>query len=325
MDEQNQKNGLPTLSLRQMHYALAAADLGNVTAAARRLHISQPAISAAIAALETHYRTPLFIRQPGQGVTLTRFGRTLFSEIRGLLKQARVVAELSGQSGPLRGEITIGIYEALAPYYLPAILTRLRQELPDVRVGFFEAPLDEIPARLHNGGADMCISYDVGLDDEIEAKTLYSLRPFILAPPGHPIARKRGVHLRELHGKALVLLDQEASAQYVLGLLHAHGVRPGSVLRAQSFELQRSLVANGLGLALSHTRPLVETSYDGKPLAAVPVTDRIEPQRVLLTTSRRHRQTPVAGAVGAAVANLFAALPQAGFGSGILISRKKRA
>ncbi len=319
MDTDHKKFGLPVLSLRQMHYALAAADSGNVTVAARRLNISQPAISVAIAALEQHYGTPLFTRQPGQGVQLTGFGRQVFSEIRNLLKHVNAVESLSEASGPLRGDVTIGIYDALAPYYLPAILKALQAGLPQVRASFFEASLDLLLDKLHNGSIDLCITYDVGLDDSVTATTLYPLQPFILAAPDHPLARQKNLRLRDLDGLPLVLLDQEASAHYVLGLLHAHGVKPSSILRAKSFELQRSLVANGLGLALSHTRPLAETSYDGRPLSFLAIADRIAPQRVLLATSHRHRPSPIAGATHKIIEKLFANMPRAAVQNRILI------
>jgi DNA-binding transcriptional LysR family regulator len=244
-------------------------------------------------------------------VALTRFGATVFTEIRSLLKQARRVTDLADSPDELQGEVTIGIYQALAPYYLPAILARLHQKLPGIRVAYFEAALDRLVSRVHDGSADLSITYDVGLDPELAVTPLYSLRPFILAPTTHVLAKSCEARLRDLSGQPLVLLDQEASATYVLGLLHAHGVRPRSILRAQSFELQRSLVANGFGLALSHTRPLVATSYDGKRVASVPVTDRIVPQRVLLIASLRHRPSPAANAVAAESVELFNELPQA--------------
>lgn len=315
MDSDYQKSGLPGVSLRQLNYALAAADAGNVTEAARQLNISQPAISAAIAALEAHYGTPLFRRQPGQGVDPTSFGRSLFIEIRSLLKQTREVLAFSAATGPLRGVATLGIYEALSPYYLPAILVRLSSDLPQVKVSFFEAELDQLASRLHDGSADLCITYDVGLDSDITTQTLYTLRPFILAPGSHRLALTGEAPLSVLDGEPLVLLDQPASAQYVLGLLHARGVIPASVTRVKSFELQRSLVANGLGLALSHTRPLVATSYDGRPLLAVPVSDRIEPQRVLLASSRRHRSSAGQSAVAESIVKSFAELPPAAIAS----------
>lgn len=325
MDTDHKKIGLPALSLRQMRYALAAADSTNVTTAARRLNVSQPAVSVAIAALEQHYGTPLFTRQPGQGVQPTSFGHQVFSEIRKLLKHASIVENLSQPEGPLRGEITIGIYEALAPYYLPAILTGLGKSLPQVRVSFLKSPLEVLLDRLHAGLVDHCITYDVGLDNDVAATTLYTLQPFILAAPSHPLARRPKVSLRDLDGLPLVLLDQEASANYVMALLHVHGVKPSRILRAGSFELQRSLVANGLGLALSHTRPLVETSYDGKPLRFLAITDRLVPQRVLLATSRRHRLSPIAAASHKVIEKLFETLPANNPKNRILINRKKRA
>lgn len=311
MDRDHQKIGLPSVSLRQMQYALAAADSGNVTEAARRLNVSQPAVSAAIATLEAHYGTALFSRQPGSGVALTRFGQNLFPEIRSLLRQARSVLALEEHSGALRGEAVIGIYEALAPYYLPAILARLKRELPEVHVSFFEAELDSLVVRLQDGSADHAITYDVGLEADMRTQTLYTLTPFILMPQGHALEAKAAVPLSSLNGQSIVLLDQNASANYVLGLLHALRVIPDRVIRVHSFELQRSLVANGQGLALSHTLPMVSTSYDGKPLAARPVSDVIAPQRVMLVSSARHLPSPVSIAVGTTIADTFNDLPRA--------------
>lgn len=325
MDHDHQKIGLPPLSLRQLHYALAAADAGNVTEAARRLNVSQPAISAAIAAIEAHYATPVFTRNPGQGISATRFGQNLFPEIRSLLKQARAVFDRGAAGDSLRGEVSIGIYEALAPYYLPALLARLETELPGVTVRYFETSLDDLLVRLHDGSADLAITYDVGIDSELDVTPLYALRPFILVPGADPLASTSGARLRDVHGRPLVLLDQNASAQYVLGLLHASRVKPSKIIRVKSFELQRSFVANGLGLAVSHTRPLVETSYDGKPLVAVPVRDRLAPQHVLMATARRHRVAAATAAVAETVVRIFAELPQAAVADGFLIKQIKRA
>ncbi len=325
MDATHQKNGWANLSLRQMGYALAAADHGNVTAAARALNISQPAISAAIAALEDHYGTPLFARRPGQGMAPSRFGTAVFAEIRSVLNQARAVAAMSEEQRAPAGELELGIYQALAPYYLPAILTCLNAALPELEVRFFEATLDELADRLRAGRADLCLTYDVGLDDTLSSETLYELRPFILAPHRHPLARRRSAPLSALAREPLVLLDQEASAAYVLGLLAAHGVKPAKLLRAQSFELQRSLVANGLGLALSHTRPLTGRAYDGKPLLTVPVSTPLGTQRVLLAWPARHRRTRQAEAAASLIRNLFKTLPPATIDRQILITRKKRA
>ncbi|MFT3988195.1 LysR family transcriptional regulator [Aestuariivirga sp.] len=301
---------MPPLSLRQLHYGLAAAEAGNVTAAARRLNVSQPAISAAIAALESHYGTPLFTRQHGQGVGLTGFGRALFPEIRNLLKEAAGISGFGKAERPVAGEVTLAIYEALAPYYLPALLTRLEKDLPSLRITYREDTLDGMLAGLKDGSADLAITYDVGLDTGFAAATLYELQPFILMHPRHALARARAVRLKELKSQCLVLLDQPASANYVLGLLHGHGVEPQRILRAGSFELQRSFVANGMGVALSHTRPRIDAAYDGKRLMVKPIADALPPQRVVLASAKRHRATRAAEAAAEAIERHFTLLPR---------------
>ena len=103
MDIQYQK--FKSLTLKQISYALAAADQGNVTAAARKLHVSQPAISAAIAALERHYGIKLFTRLPAQGVALTPFGVEVMSRARLLCDQAQTVATMATPEAKIAGEI----------------------------------------------------------------------------------------------------------------------------------------------------------------------------------------------------------------------------
>ena len=76
------------LSLRQLRYVVAAADAGNVTEAARRLNVSQPSISSAIAELEAYVGAPLFVRHHARGVTLTPAGERIVNDARLLLKHA---------------------------------------------------------------------------------------------------------------------------------------------------------------------------------------------------------------------------------------------
>ena len=76
------------ISLRLLRYVTAAADCGNVTEAARRLQVSQPSVSAAIAELEQMLGVTIFVRHHAKGVTLTPAGQRLINEARLLLKHA---------------------------------------------------------------------------------------------------------------------------------------------------------------------------------------------------------------------------------------------
>ncbi len=303
MDIQYQK--FRSLTLRQIAYVLAAADHGSVSAAARWLNVSQPSVSAAIAALERHYGMPLFTRQPTQGVTLTPFGIKVMAEARLLCDQAQTVAALATPDAKIAGDVSLCCYEGIAPFVLPRLLRWLQRRLPDVSIRFFEVDLEGAVSALSQGRADLAITYDLGLGGDLTGSTLYSLQPQILCPEGHPFAKRRFVGLVELDGENLILLDQPLSAQYVMGLLSASAAVPVIVARVRNIELQRSLVANGFGVALTHTVPPTATASDGKRVINVPISDDLAEQRVLVACHRQSENRPILQAVRSEMSAAF--------------------
>lgn len=291
MDNQYQK--IKSLTLKQIVYALAAADEGNVTAAARKLHVSQPAISSAIAALEQHYGLKLFTRLPARGVALSPFGIKVMSEARLLCDQAQTVALLATPEAKIAGEVGLCCYDAIAPFVLPRLLRRLEERLPAVSVRIVEANLENTAASLKQGRADLAITYDLGLGGDVYKQDLYSLQPHVICSTNHRFARRKTLELASLHRQKLILLDQPLSAQYVLGLLRARGAEPEIVMSVKSFELQRSLVANNFGIALAHTLPEGHLSYDGMPICHIPIADSMIEQRVQITCLAQNRSRPV--------------------------------
>ena len=303
MDSQYQK--FKSLTLKQISYVLAAAEEGNVTAAARKLHVSQPAVSSAIAALEQHYAIKLFTRLPSKGISLTPFGAIVMSEARRLCDQAQALAVLATPDARIAGDVSICCYEALAPYVLPRLLRRVEERLPAVSIRFSESDLENTAVNLRQGSADLAITYDLGLEDDIDEQVLYTLQPHVICARDHPFAQRKSVRLRELDRQKLVLLNQPLSAQYVLGLLRARGAEPEVVMRAKNFELHRSLVANGFGVAVSHTLPESNLSYDGQAICAVPISDKLIEQKVLLACLTHNSNRPVLKAILEEVATLF--------------------
>jgi len=302
-----QYKNIKSLTLKRLIYAIATADHGNVTAAARWLNVSQPAVSSAILALESHYGMRLFTRQPAQGVTLTPFGMNVISQARLLCDQAQTVASLATPDAQISGNISICFYEAVAPFIVPRILRRLREHLPEVTVRFFETGLEGAATAPSNGQADIAITYDLGLSGDLGMQTLYELQPKIICSAQHRFAGHGQISLSDLDGEDLVLLDQPLSSQYVMGLLRARSAVPVIVAEVRSLELQRSLVANGVGVALSHTNPRSEMSYDGNRVISLELTDDIAAQRILAVCQRHGESRPVVRAVKAEMVAEFAA------------------
>jgi DNA-binding transcriptional LysR family regulator len=133
-----------SLTLKQLRYAVAAADAGNVTRAAEILHVSQPSISVAIAQIEMHYGHKLFVRHKGEGVSPTAFGNGVIRVARKLLEDAGNLGALGRTPGTLSGEVMLGCFTDLAPYYVPALISRFAKAMPAITVGFRDAGFDEL-------------------------------------------------------------------------------------------------------------------------------------------------------------------------------------
>lgn len=283
-------------SLRQLRYALAAAKHGNLTLAAEELHVSQPSISTAITELEQLFGQPLFVRQRGLGVSLTPFGRTLMTQAKRVLTEARAFADIGADSTDFSGELVLGCYADLAPYCLPQILRRLQQEHPQVTVDMREGEFEYLGKRLAEGTLELALTYDLGLPANTTCVELCQLRAHALLPADHPLASAAEVSLQALSECPLVVTDQIHSWQHVLDLFNFHGYAPASVQHTHSFEFQRSLVANGFGVALTYTRPFGDHSYDGQPLVCRPIRESLPVQRIVLAHDQRYPLTPPAEA-----------------------------
>jgi DNA-binding transcriptional LysR family regulator len=275
------------LTFRQLSYTIAAARHGSLTAAADALHISQPSISTAITQLEGYFGKPLFVRQRGSGIALTAFGHTVLSKAKEVLANVEALEALADKDAIAQGEFVLGCFEDLAPYCVPPILARLSSKYPAINVIVREEGFDSIGRHLDDGVADLAITYDLGLPTSVVRIVLCELAPQALLPADHPLSRQPSVTMAELAREPVILTDQAQSWQHVLELFYMRGVRPLHSLRTGSFELQRGMVANRLGVAIAYSRPFSDFSYDGQPLVRKPIADPLPMQRILLAYNER--------------------------------------
>ncbi|MBC2658382.1 LysR family transcriptional regulator [Pseudomonas sp. MSSRFD41] len=301
------------ISLRHLRYALAVTRHTNITQAAEHLSVSQPAISAAIGELESHLGQLLFIRQRGQGMSLTPFGRLAMDKARQILAGVDELEHLADSGHSLSGELMLACFEDLAPYCLPQLLRGLRQRHPGIKVSIRECGFDQIGKQLGNGSLDAALSYDLGLPDGVQTTVLCELAAHALLPAGHPLAAQQAVSLGQLCKHPLVLTGQAYSRQHFLDLLRFHGLQPRSLTKTQSFELQRGLVANGLGVGLAYTRPFGDHSYDGQPLAVRPISEALPLQRIVLAQLQSHSDSQLVNALREQAVQWFGQSPVFGW------------
>ena len=279
-------------TLRQLEYFVAVAEAGTVTAAADRVHLSQSAMSTALADLERALGVQLLVRHHARGVTLTPAGEELLIAARELLRQAEDLDGTAHALGEgLVGRVRLGCFAILSPYLLPPLLAAVQEQLPGLEVEPVEESLDGVEAGLREGRFELAVTYDLGLGAGFECEPLLEVRPYALLPADHRLRSEDSVRLADLADEPFVLLDLPHSREYFTAAFTTAGVTPSIRYRTRSAETARALVGRGLGWTLLNLRPATDDSVEGRPVIARPLVDAVPALSVVLAKAVGSRPT----------------------------------
>lgn len=258
------------ISLRQLEYFRAIAQTGSLTAAAEDRRVSRSTVAAALDDLERALGAQLGVRSKSHGIELTETGRSVLDTAITILGEVDDLESIASEHR-LTGDLVIGCFSSLAPTVLPRLLQRYAAEHPEVRTSVVVDSADALDERLGAGELDLMISYNPHLDPSLAHARLFETRMHALLPAGHRLAGDPVVSVRDLIDEPLVLMMTPPSIDEVLGYFARQDLRPNVRFRITHFELARSLVAAGLGYSLFIQRPKNNLSYDGLPLATLPL------------------------------------------------------
>ncbi|MFI1968323.1 LysR family transcriptional regulator [Streptomyces cinnamoneus] len=190
------------VELRHLKALVAIADEGTVTAAAARLHLTQPALSRTLAQLEQRTGVRLVDRGPtgaSRRTALTSAGRTLYDHARAILARVdAALADAAAVSRPLR----LGYNCALLGRSTTPLLRSWQREHPHVPLELRRR--DESTAGLATGDVDVAVVRADPGDPRLRAEALYREDRFAALPDDHPLAGRREIGLAELAGETLV-------------------------------------------------------------------------------------------------------------------------
>lgn len=264
----------------QVEAFLEIARQGNLSRAAEVLHVTQPALTARLQALESELGVALFVRRR-RGMGLTDAGRAFvpYAEraMTALDDGASLLRELARGGA---GELVIGTAPAVGTYVLPALLVRFAERHPRVRLVVRTGHSEEILAMALRREIDLGLVRELRHPD-IESRPLYEDELTLVAHPRHPLASGEPIALEDIAGARLILFDR-TSSYYDLtnSVFRAAGVAPASVMELDNIDAAKQMVGQGLGIAfLPHTAVAGELA-DGRlrPIAihgAAPIRRRI--------------------------------------------------
>ena len=278
-------------TLNQLRYFNEVARHESMRIAAEELHVSQSAVSTAVAQLERSLHVQLFIRQRNRSVTLSPAGRRFAAKTRTFLASAESLGEQGALlGGTLTGRLTVGVYAPIAPFRFPRVLTSFEEQHPGVDVDLIAGNLEEIRSSLVGGDCEIALMYAHGLGPGFETRVLETVRPHVFVSSTHPLADRGSVHLAEFADEPFIQLDFPYSRDYYDQLFRLVGVAPDVRYRFNDYETVRSFAAMGHGYALLNQNPTPAT-YSGAQLVALDLRDELPPIEVIAVWPEHTRLT----------------------------------
>ncbi len=221
-----------TFTLKQIRYFVAVAETGSITEAGRRLHISQPSVSAAIAELEDRFKVDLFIRHHAQGLSLTPAGTRLFKDARSLLDHAEELRQGAvGLGQAMEGDLHIGCFQTFAPIVMPRVIRAFAVAHPAIAITLHEHHVQGVVDGLSAGQFELALTYDLNLTEDLAFEPLVAMPLHAVLARSHRLAREKEVSLEQLTQYPMVLLKPAAEPRlFPLAVLLARASsahRPG--------------------------------------------------------------------------------------------------
>lgn len=242
------------MTLRELRYLVALADLGHFGRAAEACHVSQPTLSTQIRKLEESLGVTLFERT-NKKLHVTPIGRQIVAKARWVLAEAdSIVALARRRAAPLSGPFDLGVIPTLGPYLLSWLLPPLEHAYPDLRLVVHEELTDHLLERLGAHQLDAALLALPVEGAELNTLPLFD-EPFFLAlPHGHRLAGQGAVSQSDLRQEHLLLLSEghcfRDQALAVCGFETPPDRTGGTDVRAASLETIRRMVAAGMGCTL---------------------------------------------------------------------------
>lgn len=282
------------MQIQELRWFVAAVRDPNLTRLSGTLHISQPALSRSLRRLEQNVGGQLFDRV-GRSLEPNEQGRALAARVARALEELDAgVRDVRQGADPERGEVRLAFLHTLGTWLVPELIGHYRAEHPRVRFRLRQNSAGVNLSGLLSGEHDLLLTSPRPADPLV-GWTQLRREPLRLAvPPGHRLASRRRVRLREVAEEPFITVTEETGLRVLTDrLCERAGFSPRIAFEGQDVETLRGLVSAGLGVALLPARPGAPAT---PPLLAV--ADAGAERPIGLAWHRTRYLSPAAAAFG---------------------------
>ncbi len=281
------------MELRQIRSFLSIAETLHFGRTAELIHLSQPALSLQIRALEEEVGVRLFERNRRK-TTLTAAGfafrddaAAALSQLEQAVRSARLAA--NGKLGVLR----IGFISTVGSEIVPNIIRRFRKSNPEVQFSLRAIPTADQVKMLEEGSLDIgFFRLPIGEHSALEVVTVHRERFVLVVPRSHELAKRKRVRLSELSGQNFVLYERTYAPGFydlIFGMLRDARIVPNISQTAAELSMLISLVDAHMGVAIL---PLSAVKHSVASVVACNIVDRI-PMSEIGMAVRKGTRAPV--------------------------------
>jgi LysR family cys regulon transcriptional activator len=196
------------MKLHQLRYLAAVAQTGlNITAAAEKLHTSQPGVSKQIKLLEDELGFQIFVRDGRNLTRVTPAGQQVIDRAVKILREVQNIKRLSDDlKDEERGSLSIATTHTQARYVLPAVIKQFREQYPEVRLHLHQGTSEQIAEMAALDRIDFAIATgSENLFDGYSLLPCYRWHRHVVVPRNHPLARsKKELTLKQLAAYPIV-------------------------------------------------------------------------------------------------------------------------
>jgi len=279
------------MEMQQVRYFLALARTLNFTRAAESCNVTQPALTRAIQALEAELGGRLFHRERSQ-THLSELGRMMLPYIQSIHAQAEAARTRAKSAGRMKNvELKIAAMCTLSPALLADFIVGFQRANAGVDINVTDGGEKQLYHQLTAGERELgIIGHPEDIDERFHALPLYRERFVIVLAPGHPLANKSEIHVRDLDDQPYVNRINCEMGDFAGQEFMRHGVSVRVVFRSERDDWVLGMIASGMGWGFFPESYVFPRDVVTRPI--VPIMTRT----VSLVTVRGRPHSPAVGA-----------------------------
>ena len=218
------------------------------------IHLTQPAVSLQIQALEEVYETKLFDRSSST-VTLTPAGEVLYKFAKEILHLYANVEKVIGEmTGLVKGSISIGASSTIGNYVLPVLITDFKKTHPKIKIHMLVGNSKRVVELLNSGNVDLGLVEGEVTRQKMAIEKILSDELLLIVPSYHPWAKKKEISISELTKEPFIFREGGSGTRQMIEKFFAlHGIAPQdmriSMVLGSTVAIKEA-VENGLGISI---------------------------------------------------------------------------